>query len=185
MTAHPRFIAGPAVAIAMLFVACSGDNTTTLASSTPAQATAYQSNQADPCASTEEATGTAVTVTERGVGTPRVELDTTTVETGPTTFTVTNLGPGAHELVVLRTDLAPNKLPLTDDGTEANEKAPGVSLIGKTDLINSGCAASVTFDLQKGDYVLICNLPGLPSGGSGTAEGHYEGVMFAGPFRVT
>jgi hypothetical protein len=185
MTAHPRFIAGPAVAIAMLFVACSGDNTTTLASSTPAQATAYQSNQADPCASTEEATGTAVTVTERGVGTPRVELDTTTVETGPTTFTVTNLGPGAHELVVLRTDLAPNKLPLIDDGTEANERAPGVTLIGKSDLIQSGCAASVTFDLQKGDYVLICNLPGLPSGGTGTAEGHYEGGMFARPFRVT
>ncbi len=117
-------------------------------------------------------------MTERGF--QPIELDTTSVKAGPTTFTVTNpVGFDAHELVVLRTDLAPNKLPLTDDRTQVDEKARGVTLIGKTDFINVGCAASVTLDLQKGDYVLICNLPGFPGG-----PGHYEEGMVAPPFTV-
>jgi uncharacterized cupredoxin-like copper-binding protein len=160
----------------MLLVACSGGAaTTSAATSTPPQATPGDSTGADRCAITEPGPGSAVAV---GEGAP-IRLDTTSVDAGPTTFTVTNDGLIGHELVVLRTDLAPNKLPLTDDGKVADERGPGVTRVGTTDLIDVGCAASLTLHLQTGTYVLICNLPGPPD-----SPGHYEGGMVAPPFTV-
>src|SRR6188472_2785200 len=47
----------------------------------------------------------------------KIELGATTAPAGPVTFAVTNGGTTLHEFVVLRTDLAPDKLPLTADGT--------------------------------------------------------------------
>ncbi len=181
MPARSAFIAGLALAAAMLLAACSSDNgSTAAASSTAAQSTTSESSAPDPCASTAGGAGTAVAVTERGTGSPLMELDTTSVKQGATTFTVTKRGPGPHEHVVQRTDLAPDNLPLTDDGTQVNEKAPDLTLIGKTPFMNVGCATSITLDLPKGDYVLICNLPGLPG-----APGHYQFGMVAPPFTVT
>lgn len=179
MPARTRFLVPPVLAAAMFLAACGSDDGTIAAvSSTPAEATTSESGEADPCASTEGGPGTAVTVSERPFS--PIQLDATSVEAGPTTFTVTNQGPGAHDLVVLGTDLAPNKLPLTDDGVAVDEKAAGVTLVGKTDFINVGCAASLTVDLEKGDYVLICNLSGPPG-----SPGHYESGMVSPTFTVT
>lgn len=179
MPARTHVFVPAVLAAALILVACGGDDGTTAAASSPTQAPTEASDETDPCPSLEEGPGTAVAVNMPGFRS--IEIDTTSVKAGPTTFTVTSpQGPAAHELVVLRTDLAPNKLPLTDDGTAADERAPGVVLLGKTDSSNTGCPTSLTLDLQKADYVLICNLPGPPGG-----MGHYETGMVAPPFTVT
>jgi hypothetical protein len=50
-----------------------------------------------------------------------VRQDTAVVPAGTVTFRVRNQGPTSHEFVVVRTDLAPGKLPLQDDGLTVDD----------------------------------------------------------------
>lgn len=89
----------------------------------------------------------------------------------PGPYGVTNI-PEVHELVVLKTNLAPNKLPVhgkPPDGTVAVE----VGRIGRPLVVQPGKTSTITLNLKPGHYVLICNLPG-----------HYTGGQHAA-FRVT
>lgn len=81
---------------------------------------------------------------------------------GRVTLTLDNQGQAPHEIVVLDTDTAPDALPTGDDGTAEEE-----GNVGETEEIPGGEKTSVTFELDSGDYVLICNLPG-----------HYQGGMY-------
>ena len=81
---------------------------------------------------------------------------------GRVTLTLDNQGQAPHEIVVLDTDTAPDALPTGDDGTAEEE-----GNVGETEEIPGGERTSVTLELDAGDYVLICNLPG-----------HYQGGMY-------
>lgn len=76
------------------------------------------------------------------------------VPAGKVTFVVTNTGEVKHDLVVLRTNLAPSKLPM--GGAEAKE----VGLVGKTPVFGPMQTRKLALTLKAGRYVLICNVPG-------------------------
>lgn len=75
------------------------------------------------------------------------------VPAGKVTFAVTNSGKLEHDLVVLRTSLAPGKLPMA--GTRAKE----VGLVGRTPVFAPKQTRTLTLTLKAGRYVLICNVP--------------------------
>lgn len=98
------------------------------------------------------ATFVGVTLKEMLVG-----LDTAIVPAGPVVFSVTNDGAVTHELVVLKTDVAPDAIPARQtDSSKATE--PGNS--GEVEGIEASHFSGGTFDLSAGKYVLICNRPG-------------------------
>jgi uncharacterized cupredoxin-like copper-binding protein len=61
-----------------------------------------------------------------------------------------------HSFEVLKTDLAPDKLPI--DGAAAKAKEDGK--VGGIPSIPAGKSAAVTLDLTPGKYVFICNVAG-------------------------
>jgi hypothetical protein len=87
-----------------------------------------------------------------------IAVSTEATPAGPTTFDVTNTGSTLHEFVILKTDLAPDALPL-DQGS-AVESAPGVTPVGGLSGLRPGAQKTVTVNLAPGNYVIICNVPG-------------------------
>jgi uncharacterized cupredoxin-like copper-binding protein len=77
---------------------------------------------------------------------------------GEVTFDIRNDGPSTHELVLIRTDMAEAKVP-TSNGV-VDEGAKGIEVVKEEEDIATNASASLTVDLEPGNYVLICNLPG-------------------------
>jgi hypothetical protein len=98
------------------------------------------------------------------------------VPEGDVTFDVENNGEETHELVVVKTDFDAGELPTEDDGS-VDEGADGVDVIGETNEIDAGDNDSRTFNLDPGNYVLLCNLVE-------DDESHYQEGMRT-PFEVT
>lgn len=78
------------------------------------------------------------------------------VPAGETKIGVRNRGSQPHDLVVLRTDLEPDRLPYDAGRAKAGE--PGFS--GRTSELRAGGTAALTLKLEPGRYVLICNVAG-------------------------
>jgi uncharacterized cupredoxin-like copper-binding protein len=88
---------------------------------------------------------------------------------GTVRFRILNHGPTSHELIVVRTDRAPEELPLQRDGLTVNEDAPDIDLVDEAEgLLDIDDRQTLVLDLAAGNYVLYCNL-----------EGHYLGGMNA------
>ena len=85
---------------------------------------------------------------------------------GSITFVVHNKGKLSHEFIVVKTNLAPGKLPVKG----AVAKLTGVK--GKIKQFKPGTTKRLTLNLKAGKYVLLCNLPG-----------HYKAGQYAG-FKV-
>jgi uncharacterized cupredoxin-like copper-binding protein len=98
----------------------------------------------------------------------RVRQDAAVVPAGTVRFRILNQGPTSHEFIVIRTDRAPDKLPLQRDGLTVNEDAPGINLLDETEGLDIDDRQTLVLDLAAGNYVLYCNL-----------EGHYLGGMHA------
>jgi len=78
------------------------------------------------------------------------------VPAGTVNFTVNNPDTRAHVFIVIKTDLAPDALVMA--GTAADPAASGTVLgtITREDL-GAGASANISFELDAGNYVLICN----------------------------
>jgi uncharacterized cupredoxin-like copper-binding protein len=98
----------------------------------------------------------------------KVRQDAATVPAGTVSFRILNEGPTTHEFIVVRTDRAPDKLPLQRDGLTVNEEAPGIELLDEAEGLDIDDRQTLVLDLAAGHYVLYCNL-----------EGHYLGGMYA------
>ena len=98
----------------------------------------------------------------------KVRLDTAVVPAGTVSFHVRGKGPTTHELIVVRTDRAPDKLPLQRDGLTVNEEGPGVELVDEAGGLDIDERQTLVLGLAPGNYVMYCNL-----------EGHYLGGMYA------
>jgi uncharacterized cupredoxin-like copper-binding protein len=133
----------PLVAAALILAACSGSG----ASSSPVGA---------PSAAASASGGASVTAK---LSEFKIELAATTASAGSVTFAPTNAGTTVHEFVVFKTDLAPDKLPLSADGTEVDEAGAGLTLVDELEDIAVGATASLPVDLATGHYVVICNVP--------------------------
>jgi uncharacterized cupredoxin-like copper-binding protein len=81
-----------------------------------------------------------------------VSVEPASVPAGKVTFNI-QVEDDSHAFSVLRTDLPPDQLPLTDSG-QADTLAPGIELVLAEGI---GGDRSVEADLKPGSYVLICN----------------------------
>jgi plastocyanin len=119
--------------------------------------------------------GAARTVTVT-LGEWALEPSATTISPGTVTFVATNKGATTHELVLFKTDLPADALPLDEEGA-VDERASGVELVEEVEDVKKGQTKSFTVDdLPAGSYVLVCNL--VEDG-----EKHYGHAMYA-PFTV-
>lgn len=110
-----------------------------------------------------------------------IEVSVTSVPKGDVQFEVRNTGPDEnHELAIVRTDLAPDKLPTKDDGS-VDEKAGGVELVKRIQSFETDRTVGATYTLDPGKYVLIDN---LVTDTDGTKVSHYQKGMRA-PLTVT
>jgi uncharacterized cupredoxin-like copper-binding protein len=98
----------------------------------------------------------------------QVRRDAAVVPAGTVSFRLLNQGPTTHEFIVVRTDRAPDKLPLQRDGLTVNEDAPGIDLLDEAEGLDIDDRQTLVLDLAAGHYVMYCNL-----------EGHYLGGMHA------
>ncbi len=90
------------------------------------------------------------------------------IDAGPQRrLVVHNEGPTVHELVLIRTEVAPGQLPLGTDGVTADEER--LAPIAANEYIGVDEDGPLVADLDPGRYVLFCNLPG-----------HYQAGMRAG-----
>ncbi len=103
---------------------------------------------------------TAVKATDKDFA---INLDRGSVNHGKLQFQVTNQGPSEHEMVVLKTDRSPTDLPVTDG--KAEEDGEGVAHVDEIENVPAGQSETLNLNLDAGNYVLICNLPGHYSQG--------------------
>ncbi len=138
------------------------------------------------CSSDDDGDGAESGTTGGGGSTVEITLQefavvpgATSAAAGSITFEATNNGPeDDHELVVIRTDLAPDALPTNDNGS-VNEEGEGVEAIDEIPEFAPGETQSLTVDLEAGAYALICNVYT-----ESEQESHYqEGMRVA--FTVT
>lgn len=120
-----------------------------------------------------------LTVARRDEPTPRGTLqdvllkdfevlqETTVVPAGTVSFRIRNQGPTTHEVIFVRTELAPDKLTLQDDGLTVDEEARGIKFLEEVEGLDIDDRQTLALDLTPGHYVLYCNL-----------EGHYLGGMY-------
>jgi uncharacterized cupredoxin-like copper-binding protein len=92
----------------------------------------------------------------------KVTPSKTSATHGRVTFRVKNAAGMEHELVVIKTSRKAAKLPTSSSG-KASEKGS----VGEVEL-GAGKSKSLTLNLKKGHYALICNV-----------GGHYKAGMHA------
>ncbi|MFL9896629.1 cupredoxin domain-containing protein [Paraburkholderia fungorum] len=96
-----------------------------------------------------------------------IQLNASDVKAGTVTFEVSNAPDTGlkHELVVLKTDLAADKLPVKNGRVSESQ----FKKMGEVEDIDPGKNKRLTLKLAPGHYVLICNQPGHYSMGLHTS----------------
>lgn len=79
------------------------------------------------------------------------------VSAGVVTLEAMNGGGEVHELVLFKTDLAPEDLPVDKEGS-VDESGDGLELIDEVENVKPGETKSFTVELAAGNYVMACNL---------------------------
>jgi uncharacterized cupredoxin-like copper-binding protein len=90
---------------------------------------------------------------------------------GTVTFTMTNYGTITHEMLIVKTDIAPGQIAIGADG-RFNEDDPASKVVDEISEYEPGTSVTKSFDLAPGRYQLVCNIPN-----------HYKSGMFI-PFEV-
>ena len=87
-----------------------------------------------------------------------IQLDTDRVKAGSVTFDVSNAADTGltHEFVVIKTDLAADRLPVKNGKVPENQ----FKKMGEVEDIAPGTSKHMTLKLAPGHYVLLCNRPG-------------------------
>jgi uncharacterized cupredoxin-like copper-binding protein len=86
----------------------------------------------------------------------KITVNVPSAKAGKIKIGVRNVGTMEHSFEVLKTDFAPDKVPV--DGAAAKAKEDGK--VGEIKSIAAGKSAAVTLDLTPGKYVFICNIAG-------------------------
>jgi uncharacterized cupredoxin-like copper-binding protein len=104
-----------------------------------------------------------------------IQSDTDHVKAGPVTFRASNHGKEQHELVIVKTDLPLDRLPMHDGKVDEDEAG---KFIGEIEEFSPGSTQEVSFELKPGRYVLFCNI--VEREDDGKLESHYhEGMRVA------
>lgn len=83
-----------------------------------------------------------------------ITLNTPTVKAGTVKFGIRNLGTMVHDFDLIKTDLAPDKLPIDTASAKANTDG----LVKQMINIAQGRATTLDAELAPGHYVIICNV---------------------------
>jgi uncharacterized cupredoxin-like copper-binding protein len=148
-------LAVPFLALAMLAVACGGDDDD--ATGGPTGASPTEAGQMDHMAasgvvSAKPADAIQVDVVLREWAVAPAQ---TSVAAGKVYFLVENSGPDhPHEFVVIRSDLGPLDLPFEDNKVPEAD----VDFVDEIEEFAPHSSASLTVDLTAGKYLLICNI---------------------------
>lgn len=86
----------------------------------------------------------------------KVTLDHPSIAAGHVVIGIRNTASMEHELKVIKTDLAPDQLPI--DGATA--KASEQGKVGEVLNIAGGASRKLVLELAAGKYVLLCNIAG-------------------------
>jgi len=88
-----------------------------------------------------------------------LSVSSRSVAAGSVTVTVDNKGAVTHELVVFRTALDENSLPLEAGGHKIDEEGAGIThLDPEAEDVATGSSKTITIDLPPGRYVFVCNI---------------------------
>ena len=158
-----------AMALALVAAACGGGDDDDAPVIAPTPTTLPETTTAPPT-TTPPAVSAGVSEVNVDLAEFAIGIDNAVGAAGDITFTASNNGFIPHELVVIRTDLAPDALPVDEASAKADEDAAGtvIGRIPEGDL-GKGASASASFNLTPGNYVLICNVPGHYQSGMATA----------------
>ena len=88
------------------------------------------------------------------------------IPAGDVTIESRNLGPDAHELIVVRS--AGDALPLRPDGITVDEDALSKAEAGAIEPFQPGTTAELHVHLNPGVYLFLCNMAGHYRGGMST-----------------
>ena len=108
----------------------------------------------------ERESGRVVNVRERDF---RITLSRTHVTAGDVVIRAENIGPDAHELIVVRSDAA--RLRLRPDGMTVDEEDLQKSIVGALEPGSAGETRELRLRLDPGTYTLLCNMYGHYMGG--------------------
>ena len=101
-----------------------------------------------------------------------IHSDTDHVKAGPVTFRASNHGKEKHELVIVKTDLPLDKLPMRDGKVDEDEAG---EFIGEIEEFSPDSTQEAMFDLKPGRYVMFCNI--VEREDDGELESHYHEGM--------
>lgn len=88
-----------------------------------------------------------------------ITFDPPTVHSGKVTLVSTNEATDlVHEILVVKTDLPVDRLPLKPDGS-VNEDSIRLMTIASVEDLGPGKIRALTVDLKPGRYVYFCNQP--------------------------
>jgi uncharacterized cupredoxin-like copper-binding protein len=135
-----------AVGLALVVGGCGGDD----------DETTTGSGTTDTVEAEKQATTLAVSMTEFRFSPANPEL-----ARGTLAITAANKGKTPHELVLLKTNADPSKLPQHGDGVSEKNS------VGEIPPLVPGESAAHTFDLKPGKYAMVCNV-----------SGHYDAGMY-------
>lgn len=102
--------------------------------------------------------GGATTTTTADVTVEMKEFTITltgTTTAGARTFLVKNTGSSAHDLVIIKTDLAADKLPVDSSNNPTLD-----GKVAATAVLNPSSSANLSATLAAANYVFICSQPG-------------------------
>lgn len=123
-------------------------------SSNSTNSTSPSANTANTASPQASAGATKIKVTEKDMV---VLLSANSAPAGKIDFVTTNVGPSAHELLVIKSDLPANKLPAKNGVLD--EKAKGITVIDEIeeDDLKKGSTKTLSVNLTPGKYYLVCN----------------------------
>src|SRR5580765_3868637 len=78
---------------------------------------------------------------------------------------ISNEGPSTHEFVIIKTDDAPDALPVKDNEVQED----GLNVVDEQEDIAPSTTGVLQTNLEAGSYVIICNLPAHYESGMHTA----------------
>lgn len=108
-----------------------------------------------------------------------LNLDKSTVKSGTLNLTVKNLGDETHELVIikLKDGYGAEDLPVNQHGAIDEDNMNFGTIIGEVEDITEHKKISKTFNLEPGNYAVLCN---LTEEEEDKIETHYSMGMRAG-----
>lgn len=90
-----------------------------------------------------------------------IRMSQATLPAGNYVFVDTNHGPSPHELVMWKTSLPARHIPLEAAAHKVNEDSPALaSALDSGSSLDPGETRLLTTTLERGHYVIVCNLPG-------------------------